>query len=130
VHQGLSLISEPRREQIVKLVWLRERTAGDIAEHLPVTFGAVSQHLKVLLDAGLVSVRKDGRRRWYAANRAAFGTLAAGLEQMWFGKLLELKRLAEAEQSRIDREALTKLPRLTRQHPPKPRDEHRDRRGR
>lgn len=117
----LGLIAEPRREQIVKLVWLRERTAGDIAERLPVTFGAVSQHLKLLLEAGLVSVREDGRRRWYMARREAFGALADGLEQMWFGKLLELKRLAEEEQWRIDREAISHHPRVTRQHPPGPR---------
>lgn len=130
VKPSLALIAEPRREQIVKLVWMTERTAGDIAERLPVTFGAVSQHLRVLLDAGLIDVRPDGRHRWYSANRAAFGAFADGLEQMWFGKLGELKRLAETEQRRLDREAKSGHPRAMRQHPPKPRDEPRDRRGR
>jgi DNA-binding transcriptional ArsR family regulator len=60
---ALRAVSEPRRQQILRLVWDRERPAGDIAASFDVTFGAVSQHLRVLHDAGLVSVRRDGRRR-------------------------------------------------------------------
>lgn len=116
---SLAAIAEPRREQILKLVWLQERTAGDIAGHMPVTFGAVSQHLKVLLAAGLVAVRRDGKKRWYIANRDALGALAPALEQMWFGKLGELKRLAEAAQASIDAAApATAHAHPPRQHPP------------
>lgn len=122
MNRSLAAIAEPRREQILKLIWRRERTAGDIAGHLPVTFGAVSQHLKVLLAADLVTVRRDGRRRWYVANREALGSFAPALEQMWFGKLDELKRLAEDEQRRVDTQvaAASHAP-LSRQHPPAPR---------
>jgi DNA-binding transcriptional ArsR family regulator len=99
----LAFISQPTRQQILRLVWRSERTAGDIAAALPVTFGAVSQHLGALRKAGLVRLRRQGRIHWYAAERDAFGLLAPALEQMWFGKLGELKRLAESEQRRIDR---------------------------
>ncbi len=119
---SLALIAEPRREQIVMLVWTTARTAGDIAEHLPVTFGAVSQHLRVLLEAGLVDVRRQGRQRWYSANRAAFGAFAESLEQMWFGRLGALKQLDETEQRRLDRGARSSRPQPKRQHPPRGRD--------
>jgi DNA-binding transcriptional ArsR family regulator len=107
---ALALLAEPRREQIMREVWRTERSAGQIAGVMPVTFGAVSQHLRILLDAGLVTVRLDGRRRWYSANRAALGPLAPALEQMWFGKLSQLKHLAEAEQRRIDAEGAAARP--------------------
>lgn len=100
--EPLALIADPTRQRIVRLVWEGERSAGEIASHFDVTFGAVSQHLAKLHGAGLVSVRKEGRRRWYSARREAFGPLASALEAMWFGKLGELKRLAEAEQRRED----------------------------
>lgn len=123
MHHALAAIAEPRREQILRLVWRTERTAGEIAGSLPITFGAVSQHLKVLLAADLVTVRRDGRRRWYRANPAALGALAPALEHMWFGKLAELKRLAESEQSRIDANSARPThspPAPPRQHPPAP----------
>jgi DNA-binding transcriptional ArsR family regulator len=75
-------IAEPRRREILRLCWRDERTAGELAGHFDVTFGAVSQHLKVLRDAGLVTVRQDGTRRWYRADRAQLGPLAAYLESM------------------------------------------------
>ena len=93
----MKAISEPRRERILQLVWERERTAGDIAAQFDVTFGAVSQHLKVLTKAGVVEQRRDGRQRWYRANKAALGPLAAALEAMWGDRLAKLKALAEAE---------------------------------
>lgn len=95
----LAILSEPRREQILRMVWHRERSAGEIAGAMPVTFGAVSQHLAILREAGLVRLRKEGRKRWYIADRERLGPLAAALEQMWFGKLQDLKALAEAEES-------------------------------
>ncbi|HTR02936.1 MAG TPA: metalloregulator ArsR/SmtB family transcription factor [Thermoanaerobaculia bacterium] len=91
-------LAEPRRREILGLVWEREREAGQIHRSLGgVTFGAVSQHLKVLRDAGAVRVRPDGRRRLYRADRAAVRRLLAQLERMWSDKLTNLKALAEAE---------------------------------
>jgi DNA-binding transcriptional ArsR family regulator len=95
---ALRAVSEPRRREILRLVWDRERPAGDIAASFDVTFGAVSQHLRVLHDAGLVSVRRDGRRRLYRARREQFGPLRAVLEDLWRSDLEELKTLAEAEE--------------------------------
>ena len=94
----LQVVAEPRREKILLLVWDRERSAGEIAGHFDVTFAAVSQHLKVLLDAGALEVRKEGRHRYYRARKAALGPVRAMLEAMWAEKLLDLKRLAEAEE--------------------------------
>lgn len=94
----LALLAEPRRRDILRLVWRDERTAGDIASRMPVTFGAVSQHLRVLREAGAVTVRRDGRRRWYRANPRALGPFAAALEAMWAQSLERLKDLAEEEE--------------------------------
>ena len=94
---ALRAVSEPRRQQILRLVWDRERPAGEIAASFDVTFGAVSQHLRVLHDAGLVTVRRDGRRRLYQARREHLGPLREVLEDLWRSGLEELKTLAEAE---------------------------------
>jgi DNA-binding transcriptional ArsR family regulator len=91
---------EPRRQEILRLVWDEERPAGEIASRLPVTFGAVSQHLRVLREAGLVSVRAEGRRRFYRARRKALGPLARALEAMWKSSLSRLKDVAEEEERR------------------------------
>ncbi len=104
VSVALKAIAEPRRERILQLVWDRERTAGEIAAQFDVTFGAVSQHLRVLMEAGVVEQRRDGRKRWYRSNRQALGPLAVALEAMWGDRLAKLKTLAEAE----DREKLKK----------------------
>ncbi|HEX8877015.1 MAG TPA: metalloregulator ArsR/SmtB family transcription factor [Phycisphaerales bacterium] len=96
----ISTLAEPRRQELVRLLWNAERTAGDLAAHMPVSFSAVSQHLAVLLDAGLVERRRDGRRQIYALNKPALGPLAVALEQMWFGALTTLKDMAEAEERR------------------------------
>ncbi|MBX9602563.1 MAG: helix-turn-helix domain-containing protein [Bryobacteraceae bacterium] len=97
----LEAISSPRRREILRLVWSRERTAGEIREAMPdVTFGAVSQQLKVLAEAGLVVVRSESRSRIYKANQEAFGELGRMLERMWEDKLWDLKLAAELEQTR------------------------------
>jgi DNA-binding transcriptional ArsR family regulator len=93
---ALTLVAEPRRREILRLVWDRERSAGEIAEGMPVTFGAVSQHLRLLREAGLVRVRRDGRRRLYRADPEALGELAPALERMWAESLDRLARAAEA----------------------------------
>jgi DNA-binding transcriptional ArsR family regulator len=95
----LPALAEPRRREILRLVWRRERGAGEIAAALPVTFGAVSQHLRVLREAGVVSVRKEGRRRFYRAERRALGPMAKVLEAFWAEGLDRLKALAEEEET-------------------------------
>lgn len=95
--QPLEVLGESRRRRILQLVWHDEIPASQIAAAMPdVTFGAVSQHLRKLREAGLVSVRKDGRRRLYKADRAALGPLAEALDAMWAARLDGLATLAEA----------------------------------
>jgi DNA-binding transcriptional ArsR family regulator len=98
----LAAIAEPRRQAILRLCWSRERTAGELANAFDVTFGAVSQHLKVLRDAGLVTVRPQGTRRFYRADRAALGPLSAYLEAQWAEQLDDLATLAEAAEAGDD----------------------------
>ena len=99
----VKVIAEPRRREILRLCWRVERSAGDLADAFDITFGAVSQHLKVLRDANLVIVRRDGTRRFYRANRDGLGPLAEYLERMWAGQLDRLVLLAEAaERERPD----------------------------
>lgn len=94
---AFQVISEPRRRDILRLVWDRERSAGEIAAELPVTFGAVSQHLGVLRTAGFVTVRRAGNHRFYRADRAALGPLARALEAMWSTSLDRLAAAVEAD---------------------------------
>ncbi|MER7768439.1 metalloregulator ArsR/SmtB family transcription factor [Kitasatospora sp. NPDC096140] len=97
--EAVQVIAEPRRREILRLVWEDELCAGDIAERFDVTFGAVSQHLKVLREAGLVTLRQEGRKRYYRADREALGPLAAYLQSMWAEKLDVLAELAEAAEA-------------------------------
>ena len=94
---ALKVVAEPRRREILRLVWDRELAAGEIADRFDVTFAAVSQHLGVLRDAGFVSVRREGRARLYKADRKALGPLRPMLETMWSGSLDRLARLVEEE---------------------------------
>lgn len=91
----LAAVSEPNRQRILQLVWEQERSAGEIAAEFDSTFGAVSQHLKVLRDCGAVTLRKDGRVHYYKTNRPALGALARYFEELWRGHLGTLKVLAE-----------------------------------
>ena len=101
---ALKVVAEPRRQEILSLVWDAERRAGEIAAAVDVSFSAVSQHLKVLRDEGLVTVRRDGRERFYRADKQALGPLAKYLEIMWRNRLHTLKALAEAEETIRDKE--------------------------
>jgi DNA-binding transcriptional ArsR family regulator len=96
---GLQVIGDPTRRRILQLVWDQERSAGDIADRFDVTFGAVSQHLGVLRTAGFVTVRAEGNRRYYRADRNALGPLATALEAMWSTRLDRLAAAVEAEPS-------------------------------
>jgi DNA-binding transcriptional ArsR family regulator len=59
------VLAEPRRREILDLLRVRERPVGDLVDQLSLTQPAVSKHLKVLREAGLVEVRQDAQRRWY-----------------------------------------------------------------
>lgn len=111
----LAAIASPRRQEILRLVWNEERSAGDIRAAMPdVTFGAVSLQLKALADAGLVQSRAQGRHRFYVARRDALGPLATVLERMWDDALWRLKLMAELEQTRRGPRPRRKRPRTSR----------------
>lgn len=98
---AVQIVAEPRRREILRLVWDAERSAGEIADAFDITFGAVSQHLGVLRRAGLVLVRQDGTRRFYRANKEALGLMAGWLESMWADQLDRLAALAEEASSTV-----------------------------
>jgi DNA-binding transcriptional ArsR family regulator len=93
----LQVIAEPRRREILRLVWTEELTAGDIATRFDVSFAAVSQHLGILRRAGFVSVRPAGNHRWYRADQDALGPMRQVLEAMWDDTLDRLALAVEAQ---------------------------------
>jgi len=100
VEIALKAIAEPRRRGILRLVWDEELSAGDIASHFEVTRPAVSQHLKVLKEAGLVSERRNGTKRLYRARAEGLADLKAFLDEFWGDRLEALKREAEREEKK------------------------------
>jgi DNA-binding transcriptional ArsR family regulator len=93
-------ISEPRRREILRLVRDRELAAGEIAARFEVTRPAISQHLTVLRNAGLVSERREGTRRLYRARPEGLDELRSFLDGFWEGHLERLKIAAEQEERR------------------------------
>lgn len=93
------MIAEPSRREIIRMIWAREMSAGEIAAGFEVTFGAISQHLGVLRRAGLVEVQKAGNRRLYRARRDALAPFEEILEQSWAGALQRLADTIEREES-------------------------------
>jgi len=97
VDGALKALAEPRRREIVRLVWTHELPATDIADHFAeVTRSAISQHLAVLKTAGLVTERRDGTRRWYRADRNEMKKLRRFLDEYWTSGLERLRDVAEA----------------------------------
>ena len=94
--EALRALAEPRRRAILRLVTHDELAAGEIAQAFEVTRTAVSQHLTVLRNAGLVSERRDGTRRYYRARPEGLAGLREFLEDMWASSLDVARRLAEA----------------------------------
>src|SRR3954464_13697845 len=92
---ALKAIAAPHRRQILSLVRDGELSAGEIAAHFDVTRPAVSQHLTVLKEAGLLIERRDGTRRLYRVQPEAFAELKEFLESFWDARLSALKREAE-----------------------------------
>jgi DNA-binding transcriptional ArsR family regulator len=98
VEAALKAIAAPRRRQILRLVRVDELSAGEIASNFDVTRPAVSQHLNVLKEAGLVSERRNGTRRLYRARPEGLAELRDFLEEFWDVRLEALKREAEKEE--------------------------------
>ena len=94
---GWSALADPTRRKILELVAAHPRNVQALADHLPVSRPAVSQHLKLLKEAGLVIDQAVGARRLYRANPAGLAALRAQLDQFWGQTLVNLKQQAEAE---------------------------------
>ncbi|MTD59042.1 ArsR/SmtB family transcription factor [Amycolatopsis pithecellobii] len=89
------VLAEPRRREILDLLRVRERPVGDLVERLSLSQPAVSKHLKVLREAGLVEVRQDAQRRWYRLRVQPLAELDAWLapyRRMWEDSFDALER--------------------------------------
>jgi DNA-binding transcriptional ArsR family regulator len=91
-------IADPIRRRVLELVRDNELPAGRLAEEFDVSRPAVSRHLRVLREAGLVSERRDGRHRLYRANPGPLAELRGWLDRYWAERLDALKALAEEQQ--------------------------------
>lgn len=100
---ALKAIADPHRREILRLVRDEERSAGEIAGQFSVSRPAISQHLRVLIDADLVAVRKSGNRRFYRLQPQTIDAMVRFLDRFWEDRLDKLKFAAEAaEKNSID----------------------------
>lgn len=93
--EAAAAIADPIRRRVLELVRDEELAAGQIAAQFDVSRPAVSRHLRVLRESGLVRERRSGRERLYRADPAPLAELRAWLEDYWRGRLSALKQLAE-----------------------------------
>ena len=93
--EAAAAIADPIRRRVLELVRDRELPAGQLADHFEVSRPAVSRHLRVLREAGLVRERREGRLRLYRADPEPLAELREWLERYWDDRLFSLKELAE-----------------------------------
>jgi DNA-binding transcriptional ArsR family regulator len=92
---GFSALGDPTRRAIFERLAGRPRSVGELAAELPVSRPAVSQHLKVLRDGGLVVSQPEGTRRIYRLNPHGVGALRTWLEGVWDQALTDFHKVAE-----------------------------------
>jgi DNA-binding transcriptional ArsR family regulator len=103
---GFAALADPTRRKIVEMLAVRELPAGEIARRFDMTPPAVSQHLKLLRDAGLVHVRRDAQRRIYALDPRGLAELdewLARFRRFWSSRLDTLERELAVRQSQDDK---------------------------
>lgn len=88
---ALRALADPRRRQMLELAWDRERSPSDLARNCRLSRPATSQHLKRLREAGLVSVRREGNRRYYRVRADRLAQLRAMLDGFWASRLTSLR---------------------------------------
>ena len=88
-------LADPTRRKLFERLAVKSMPVGDLAKGLPVTRPAVSQHLKVLYDAGLVTVREDGTKRIYSLDPKGVEVMRTYLDRMWDRALLGFKAAIE-----------------------------------
>jgi len=96
-NHGFAALADPTRRQVFERLAKRSLSVGEVAAGLPVSRPAVSQHLKVLKDAGLVRQRVDGTRRVYSVDPDGIEALRSYLDRMWDRALAAFKAAAEKE---------------------------------
>lgn len=96
--QIIQAIGEPHRRAILQMLAGREMSAGEIAQNFSITRPAISQHLSVLKEAGLLHERRQGTRRLYRTHPEGLGELRAFIEGFWDQGLARLKQAAEREE--------------------------------
>jgi DNA-binding transcriptional ArsR family regulator len=92
---GLGLLGDPSRRAIFELLARRPSSVGELAEQLPISRPAVSQHIRVLKDGGLVVARPQGTRRVYRLNPVGVSGLRAYLDRIWEEALTAFQKAAE-----------------------------------
>lgn len=97
---ALVALSHPARRALVRLCATEERSAGTLGELVRLRQPATSQHLRMLRDAGLLVVRRDGNRRLYRVDFERLAQVSAALDDLWAARLPDLKRAAEAHRGR------------------------------
>ena len=103
--QVFEAIAQPKRREILRLLAARELSAGEVASRFAVTQPAISQHLKVLKQAGLITERRDGTRRLYSVRPEGLADLHSFLADLLPAGLERLKQAAEEEERRGARDA-------------------------
>ena len=98
--QALRALAEPRRLAMLRLIRDQPRSAGEIGGHFDITQQAVSQHLQVLAEAGLVTVERSGKHRMYSVDAAGLQDLDRFLADLWPEGLRRLKSAVESESDR------------------------------
>jgi DNA-binding transcriptional ArsR family regulator len=88
-------LADDSRRQVLMLLKSRERMPSEIATHFDFTLPALSTHLKVLRDAGLVSERREGQNRYYSVNREQMSEMMRFFDQFWDDRLKSLKEYVE-----------------------------------
>ena len=96
----LKALAEPNRQAILKLIKDKPHSVGEIGEHFDISQQAVSQHLQVLAEAGLVAVRRDGKRRLYVVQPDGLAVLERFLDELWPSGLRRLKSAVESRRGR------------------------------
>jgi DNA-binding transcriptional ArsR family regulator len=96
----LRAIAEPHRQEILRLLWQVERPAGEIAAHFDVSRPAISKHLRILKEAGLVEERRLGTQRLYRAQPERLAQARRFLDSFWGDSLQAIKRAVEAQKER------------------------------
>ena len=97
MHAGFAALADPTRRAVFERVAARPASVGELARGLPVSRPAVSQHLRVLKDAGLVADRPEGTRRLYQLDPKGLQALRAYLDRFWDEALAAFAKAAEAK---------------------------------